>query len=73
MITTGLRREKSMRNLFKTILGIGVVAGMVLLTVGFFRYLCGEPYRIMVLVGTILCVAGCGYAQREEGEPDGLS
>lgn len=62
-----------MRNAIKNILGIGVVAGMVLLTVGFFRYLCGEPYRIMILVGTLLCVVGCGYAQREEGEPDDLS
>lgn len=62
-----------MKNFIKSALGLGVIIGMVLLGIGFFRFLLGEPYRIALLVGTLLCAVGIGYAQMEEGEPDDLS
>lgn len=52
-----------MRRFIKTFLGVGVVVGMGLLAFGFFAYLFGTLYRIVIFAGTLLCATGCGYAQ----------
>lgn len=62
-----------MRDAIKTILGLGVIIGMVLLAIGFFLFLFEEPYRLCIAVGTLLCATGIGYANMiEEGEDDDL-
>lgn len=59
-----------MKGIIKSALGLGVIIGMVLLGIGFFRFLLGEPYRIAILAGTLLCAVGIGYAQLEGDEED---
>ena len=52
-----------MRNTIKSLFGIGVVVGLVLLGIGFVAYLFGTLNRIAIFAGTVLCSAGLGYAQ----------
>lgn len=60
-----------MRDIIKTVLGLGVIIGMVLLAIGFFLFLFEEPYRLCIADGTLLCALGIGYANTiEEGEDD---
>ena len=59
-----------MKSFIKTIFGLGVIVGMVLLFVGFMLYLFGAAYRIAVAMGTLLCTMGWEYAQICETEEE---
>ena len=61
-----------MKNIIKSIFGIGICLGVVLMTVGFFLWLFGCAYRITIFAGTMLCAGAYGYiCCYEEGADDG--